>query len=884
MNHQSNLPMIQSSNSSPVQPSSNIMANANSSRNWAINASSRRGYQGTGSRGMVLCTGSNGSEHQQQRHGSHHRGGRRGRGSPRGRFSGQISHRHNIDQRVAAKSTIDDSHDVLSDERDTSNDLSCPDNLESGRQMQCEITGVVATEPVESSEDAGIATSSNGNHVGDRTINQSVSKNNKSTRVFGGKYKQRREARQLIDGLDGLDMDLFESLAPSNADGSSRSRHSTSTRKINLCHLVNYGYDRKHRAGSSMRPNDSTSRGHNERNIQYHYNNHNFRYHHSNEHKFNKQQFLQANCQFVVLDGYDYTIHKVDPDWPVDWNCIEEVKFRQIGATETNCPICLEPPVAAKITKCGHIYCWACMLRYLSMSDDNKVPCPICFEPIYVNDLRSVVSRSYSNHIVGEEISMKLMFRRKGCVVVDPHSYPTSPNLDYESSAIINLNTQNIEENNPHYSSRANLIIVDPMTVVKHVAQREKDELQFRMELESMEIVTDGTDEPESTGYSGMICFIEQALEKVNKRIDKLVQMSSDESRNIRIRSHKFQEVQTNINSDSTGHSYLFYQSADGQHIYLNPFSTKILCHEYGSLEGCPLEISAEVLQMDWISMNEAWRKRFKYLEHLPLSCEFRLIEIDFEKSNLVSPNTFKIFEEQIRTRAKERTRRLREEAKRDKQIQVEQNRKIYGIQPSLEISLDNPEQFPSVSNERYLGLERSRNQNSDDSPTSSDKETKDAANFDRTHQVTLSFAEIQLQEVAKAEKAARQQKRQKQTNPGQWAGPSNRSSVSTRQSATQSSYAQLLVDAKTSQQKWTKSTGSSSKFVPWGTKSAISQQTSSSSQQRLSTQSTANNQTAHDSDDGVEELRAPPCEFSMSDYLDMNVISGKKRGKKKKS
>lgn len=53
-----------------------------------------------------------------------------------------------------------------------------------------------------------------------------------------------------------------------------------------------------------------------------------------------------------------------------------------------NCPICLGAPVAAKITKCGHIYCWACMLHYLALSDLSSRPCPICYEPVAGNDLK----------------------------------------------------------------------------------------------------------------------------------------------------------------------------------------------------------------------------------------------------------------------------------------------------------------------------------------------------------------------------------------------------------------------------------------------------------------------------------------------------------------
>ena len=31
------------------------------------------------------------------------------------------------------------------------------------------------------------------------------------------------------------------------------------------------------------------------------------------------------------------------------------------------CPICLYPPKAAKMTRCGHVFCWCCILHYLKL-------------------------------------------------------------------------------------------------------------------------------------------------------------------------------------------------------------------------------------------------------------------------------------------------------------------------------------------------------------------------------------------------------------------------------------------------------------------------------------------------------------------------------------
>lgn len=52
------------------------------------------------------------------------------------------------------------------------------------------------------------------------------------------------------------------------------------------------------------------------------------------------------------------------------------------------CPICLGEAVAGRITRCGHAYCWPCLLHYFALSEDSQRPCPICFQPIDKRHLR----------------------------------------------------------------------------------------------------------------------------------------------------------------------------------------------------------------------------------------------------------------------------------------------------------------------------------------------------------------------------------------------------------------------------------------------------------------------------------------------------------------
>jgi len=137
-------------------------------------------------------------------------------------------------------------------------------------------------------------------------------------------------------------------------------------------------------------------------------------------HSFNKEQFLQANCQFVVKEENDYERHTADPDLLVDWHLVEQVRI--FSNEVPSCPVCLYPPVAARITRCGHIYCWACMLHYLSLGEKSWGKCPICYEAIHQKDLKSVAALERHAHSVGEEITMKLIKRDRGSTFALPRS------------------------------------------------------------------------------------------------------------------------------------------------------------------------------------------------------------------------------------------------------------------------------------------------------------------------------------------------------------------------------------------------------------------------------------------------------------------------------
>lgn len=87
-----------------------------------------------------------------------------------------------------------------------------------------------------------------------------------------------------------------------------------------------------------------------------------------------------------------------------------------------------------------------------------------------------------------------------------------------------------------------------------------------------------------------------------------------------------------NINPPApSASSYLFYQAASGQNIFLHPLDIKIMLSQFGVYSRFPRDIAVKVQNAEEGSMNEELRKRCKYLTHLPKATDVVFIEVDWE-------------------------------------------------------------------------------------------------------------------------------------------------------------------------------------------------------------------------------------------------------------
>ncbi|XP_062814855.1 E3 ubiquitin-protein ligase RNF10 isoform X1 [Anolis carolinensis] len=505
-------------------------------------------------------------------------------------------------------------------------------------------------------------------------------------------------------------------------------------KKINLNHLLNFTFEPRGQAGHI----DGSGRGTWGRRNKW------------GNKPFSKELFLQANCQFVVSDDQDYTVHFSDPDTLVNWDFVEQVRI--CSHEVPSCPICLYPPTAAKITRCGHIFCWACILHYLSLSEKTWSKCPICYGSVHKKDLKSVVALETHQYAVGDTITMQLMRREKGVLIAQPKSKLTNV-------------TQPIHLGDEQHSQYSKLLLASKAQVLQQVILEEKAALLRQYEEDK---------------HTPEACFIEAAIQELKDRegtlltgknhnagvvgttaaLEEMVvtELPDKEAAAVAISQEKKQcviqylsafdeEIVMSPSEDSasgiqaplemeesavdnkeepdlalsegnksclaesapeksrtalgTGHPssspfYYFYQAEDGQCLYLHPVNVRCLVQEYGSLEKSPEKITATVVEISGHSMTEDVRQRHRYLCHLPLTCEFSICELAL-KPPVISRETMQMFSDDIEKRKRLRQKKARDERRRERRIEMEENKK-QGKYPEVRIALENLQQFPAFS------------------------------------------------------------------------------------------------------------------------------------------------------------------------------------------
>ena len=82
--------------------------------------------------------------------------------------------------------------------------------------------------------------------------------------------------------------------------------------------------------------------------------------------------------------------------------------------------------------------------------------------------------------------------------------------------------------------------------------------------------------------------------------------------------------------------SYFYFQAASGQYVFLHPIDIKVLLSRFQTYANFPDTLAVAVQGADEGTVDEALRKKCKYLAHLPMSADVTFIEVDWARTCLL--------------------------------------------------------------------------------------------------------------------------------------------------------------------------------------------------------------------------------------------------------
>ncbi len=351
----------------------------------------------------------------------------------------------------------------------------------------------------------------------------------------------------------------------------------------------------------------------------------------SGHHAMDKARYVHANYRFVVSPTGHYGVQAADADQHLEWSDVLQV----IASTESqqaSCPICLSEPVAPRMAKCGHIFCLPCLIRFMNTSsteEEEKRParwrkCPICEDVVILPEARPV--RFYAGQECalprpGDDVVLRLMMRNANNTLALPK----------EGGADVLGSVDDVP-----WHRDAN--VLDYARIMKGTGEYMEGE--FDREVEDL-LRQEKEDEllfhEDNEWTQKAIKAIRASKEKVQGLGSAEVAMSTMVASSSQQRRHAEQD-------------FYFYMAPP--HLYLSPLDIRILKTKYGSFSGFPTTLLPRVEHISTGHVvDDALRKRAKYLGHLPRGCLISFLECDW--TDIVPAEILDTFAEEVERRRK---------------------------------------------------------------------------------------------------------------------------------------------------------------------------------------------------------------------------------------
>ncbi|KAI0913941.1 hypothetical protein F4823DRAFT_471479 [Ustulina deusta] len=351
----------------------------------------------------------------------------------------------------------------------------------------------------------------------------------------------------------------------------------------------------------------------------------------SGYHAADKARFVHANYRFVVSPTGDYSSQAVDADKHLDWSDVLQIIASSKSQT-TSCPICFCDPVAARMARCGHIFCLPCLMRFMNSTNDEEPSprkearwkkCPICEDSFRLAEVRPV--RFYEGQEnplpgIGEDVVLRLMVREAGSTLALP---------DEGGSDVANLG----EDVPWHFAAS----VLDYARIMKGTNQyiveqfeREIEDLQRQAQEDELQFGVEEGDWPQ------------RAIRAIGTAKDKMKDQKPE--------AESITASATSKSKQPAKQKFHFYTAPP--HLYLSPLDIRILKTKFGDFSNFP---STLLPRVEHISaghvVDDALRKRAKYLAHLPQGCVVSFLECDW--TDIVPSEILETFSNDLERRSK---------------------------------------------------------------------------------------------------------------------------------------------------------------------------------------------------------------------------------------
>ncbi|ROW10018.1 hypothetical protein VPNG_06541 [Cytospora leucostoma] len=367
----------------------------------------------------------------------------------------------------------------------------------------------------------------------------------------------------------------------------------------------------------------------------------------SGHHAADKARYVHANYRFIVSPKGDYSKQAVDADVHLDWADVLQV-LASAESQAASCPICLSEPVAPRMAQCGHIFCLPCLIRFMhSTSTDEptaheKKPrwrkCPICDDSVYTSEVRPV--RFYAGQESplprpGDDVVLRLMMRHDKSTLALPKEggaevLNSGDEIPWHFAANV-LDYARVMRGTTGYMVEQYDHEIEELT-----KQEKEDELLFNEDSQ----------------------WTQRAIKTILTAKDKVNDLGE-----VEVAVAEASKTPSSSKPHQTEQDFYFYTSPP--HLYLSPLDIRILKTKYGAFSQFPSTLLPRVEHISTgNTVDDALRKRAKYLGHVPRGCLISFLECDW--TDIVPDDVLDTFKGEVERRRKRN---------RDKEAQEERER-----------------------------------------------------------------------------------------------------------------------------------------------------------------------------------------------------------------